>query len=54
MCLNKGTRRSYFTNKTLASLIFDLEQGQMHIAFGNACENPFYTFSFDTYQLQKE
>ena len=50
ICVHPFSKKPW--NKTLASLIFDLGQGQMHIAFGNACENPFYTFSFDRNNLK--
>ncbi|MBQ9068820.1 MAG: hypothetical protein IJ131_07135 [Eggerthellaceae bacterium] len=33
--------------KTLASMVFDLERAQMHIAFGCACEEPFHTYTFE-------
>jgi len=33
--------------KTLASIVFDMEQAHMHIAFGSACETDFYEFSFE-------
>lgn len=33
--------------KTLASMVFDLERAQMHIAFGCACEEPFHTYDFE-------
>ena len=33
--------------KTLAAMVFHPAVGQMHIAFGNGCEMPFYTFGFD-------
>lgn len=52
ICVHPFSKKPW--NKTLASMIFDLGQGQMHIAFGNACESLFHTFSFDMYQLQKE
>lgn len=36
-------------NKTLASMIYDLNEGKMHIAFGNACEVPYHTYEFVNY-----
>lgn len=33
--------------KTLASIVFDMENAKMHIAFGSACEEQFYEFGFD-------
>lgn len=38
--------------KTLAALLFQPGTGRMHIAFGNACETPFRTFSFSAAALQ--
>lgn len=36
-------------NKTLATMVFDLTEGEMHIAFGNACETPFNSYKFEHY-----
>ncbi len=33
--------------KTLASIVFDLEELKMHIAFGTACNEKFHEFSFE-------
>ncbi|MEI5993570.1 C45 family autoproteolytic acyltransferase/hydolase [Candidatus Enterococcus mansonii] len=33
-------------SKSLASMVFDLGKGEMHLAFGNACEQPFHTYRF--------
>ncbi|OTN88370.1 hypothetical protein A5819_000851 [Enterococcus sp. 7E2_DIV0204] len=33
-------------SKSLASMVFDLGKGNMHLAFGNACEQPFHTYQF--------
>ena len=33
--------------KSLASMVFDLGKGEMHLAFGNACEQPFHVYRFD-------
>lgn len=34
-------------SKSLASMVFDLGKGEMHVAFGNACEQPFHVYRFD-------
>ena len=34
-------------NKTLAAMVFYPAGGEIHIAFGNACETPYSTFHFD-------
>lgn len=34
-------------NKTMASMVFDLQNGDMHIAFGNACEEMFHIYRFE-------
>lgn len=34
-------------NKTLAAMVFHPTEGEMHIAFGNACETSYMTFRFD-------
>ena len=39
-------------NKTLATMIFDLGKGEMHIAFGNACEEVFHTYRFEKYSIE--
>ena len=36
-------------NKTVATMVFDLTEGEMHIAFGNACETPFNSYKFEHY-----
>ena len=36
-------------NKTLATMVFDLTEGEMYIAFGNACETPFNSYKFEHY-----
>ena len=36
-------------NKTLATMVFDLTEGEMHIAFGNAYETPFNSYKFEHY-----
>lgn len=36
-------------NKTLAAMVFDVTEGNMHIAFGNPCENQYHTYHFDHY-----
>ena len=36
-------------NNTLATMVFDLTEGEMHIAFGNACETPFNSYKFEHY-----
>lgn len=33
-------------SKSLASMVFDLGKGHFHLAFGNACEQPFHTYEF--------
>lgn len=33
-------------SKSLASMVFDLGKGEFHLAFGNACEQPFQTHRF--------
>lgn len=35
--------------KTLAAMIYDLNCGEMHIAFGNACCSKFYSYRFNQY-----
>jgi isopenicillin-N N-acyltransferase like protein len=34
------------SGKTVAALIAEPEQGRLHVALGNPCENPFITYSF--------
>lgn len=34
-------------SKSLASMVFDLGKGEMHLAFGNACEQPFHVYHFN-------
>ena len=34
-------------SKTLCAMVFDISNGIMHAAFGNPCEMPYHTFSFD-------
>ena len=36
-------------NKTLAAMVFDLGEGVMNIAFGNACEVPYHKYQFERY-----
>lgn len=33
-------------NKTLAAMVFDIEVGEMHIAFGNPCECEYHSYKF--------
>lgn len=40
--------------KTLAAMVYDLEQGEMHIAFGNPCEMPYHRYRFDRYPVVEE
>ena len=37
-------------NKTLAAMVFDLTEGEMHITFGNPCESEYHTYKFDNYK----
>lgn len=39
-------------SKSLASMVFDLGKGEMHLAFGNACEQPFHTYRFDRWLIK--
>lgn len=38
------------TGKTLAAMVFELNNGTMHIAFGNPCEVPYFNYRFDQYK----
>lgn len=40
-------------SKSLASMVFDLGKGEMHLAFGNACEQPFHTYHFKQWCVSK-
>lgn len=40
-------------SKSLASMVFDLGRGEMHVAFGNACEQPFHTYHFKQWHVKK-
>ncbi len=51
ICVHPFSEKPF--NKTLASMVFNLTKGQMHIAFGNACETPFQTFCFDSYLISE-
>lgn len=37
--------------KTLAAMVYELDKGVMHIAFGNPCEAAYHTFKFDRYDI---
>ncbi len=36
-------------NKTLAAMVYELNEGKMHIAFGNPCEAEYHTYQFNKY-----
>lgn len=38
-------------SKSLASMVFDLGKGEMYLAFGNACEQPFHMYRFDQWMI---
>ena len=48
ICVHPNSERPF--SKTLAVMVFDVDEGVMHIAFGNPCEVPYQTYHFDHYQ----
>lgn len=48
ICVHPNSERPW--NKTLAAMVFELESGIMHIAFGNPCEVPYFSYRFDQYK----
>ena len=48
ICVHPNSERPF--SKTLAAMVFDVDEGVMHIAFGNPCEVPYQTYHFDHYQ----
>ena len=47
ICVHPNSERPW--NKTLAAMVFDLNEGIMNIAFGNPCEVPYQQYRFEKY-----
>lgn len=47
ICVHPCPERPW--NKTLAAMVYELDEGKMHIAFGNPCEMEYHTYTFDRY-----
>ena len=37
---------------TFSAMVYDLGAGEMHITFGNPCENPYHCYRFDRYPVK--
>lgn len=49
ICVHPNSERPF--NKTLAAMVFDVDEGIMNIAFGNPCEVPYQQYRFDRYGI---
>lgn len=49
ICVHPCSQRPW--SKTLAAMVYELNEGAMHIAFGNPCEVEYHTFRFDRYDI---
>lgn len=48
ICVHPCPERPW--QKTLAAMVYELDEGKMHIAFGNPCEAEYHTYVFDKYK----
>lgn len=49
ICSHPCSQRPW--SKTLAAMVFELDKGMLHLAFGNPCEAAYNTFKFDQYNI---